>query len=238
MKYRLRWAKFGKLRFVSHHDEALIFERSIRRAGLPLAYSEGFTPHPKIAFGSGLPLGYGSEVELLDVGLTEEMDPAELVHRFNAGLPHGFEMKAGRRRPQGQPSLGAVIEAADYEIHLGASWLDEALSSFLAAEKYEITRRYKGSTRVDDLRPGVLAAVAEDGLLRLRTTIKPRSTRPSDVLSALASLAGGTLGPATYQRTALLTSVDGGWAWLSEDPEPISAPDRPTPLQRQEVRAS
>ncbi|MBA2725436.1 MAG: DUF2344 domain-containing protein, partial [Actinobacteria bacterium] len=96
MKYRLRWAKFGKLRFVSHHDEALIFERSMRRAGLPIAYSQGFTPHPKIAFGSGLPLGYGSEVELLDVELTESLDPAELIERFNGGLPHGFAVKRAR----------------------------------------------------------------------------------------------------------------------------------------------
>ena len=76
------WAKRGKLRFLSHHDEALVFERSARRAGLPLAYSKGFTPHPKIAFGSGLPVGYGSEVELLDIELLDHLvswDPPEPI---------------------------------------------------------------------------------------------------------------------------------------------------------------
>ena len=83
MKYRLRWGKRGKLRYVSHHDEALIFERSVRRAGLPVAYSKGFSPHPKIAFGSGLPVGFASEVELLDIQLTEPLSPEEVVQRFN-----------------------------------------------------------------------------------------------------------------------------------------------------------
>lgn len=238
MKYRLRWAKFGKLRFVSHHDEALIFERSMRRAGLPLAYSVGFTPHPKIAFGSGLPLGYGSEVELLDIGLDEAIDPTELRQRFNRALPHGFEVRGARLRPPGQPSLGAVIEAADYEISIGAPWVDDALRRFLGSHSFEITRPYKGGTRVDDLRPGVIAAGAEEGILRLRTAIKPRSTRPSDVVAALASLVGAPAEAASYQRTALLARADERWVQLSEVPGSVPAPEEPTPFAPAEARAS
>lgn len=212
----------------------------MRRAGLPLAYSQGFTPHPKIAFGSGLPLGYGSEVELLDVALTEVMDPAELVQRFNGGLPHGFAIRRARLRPQDQPSLGAQIEAADHEIALGAPWLDEALAGFLSLDTYEVKRRYKGGERTDDLRPGVLGAVPEDGVLRLRTRIKPRSTRPSDVLTALADLAGCSLGPAAYQRTALLTPIPAasGWGLLTEEPGSEPAGDLPTRYGTEEAEAS
>ena len=237
MKYRLRWAKFGKLRFVSHHDEALIFERSMRRAGLPLAYSVGFTPHPKIAFGSGLPLGYGSQVELLDTELTEDLEPQEVVDRLNGGLPTGFEILGASVRPQGQRSLGAVIEAADYEITHGAPWLAAALERFMALDTYEISRPYKGAQRIDDLRPGVLAADAATTKLRLRTAIKPRSTRPSDVLAALAGLAEVPLGAVHYQRTALLTPHDGGWAALTEGPDFAPAPYLPHPLN-EEAKAS
>ena len=209
MKYRLRWAKRGKLRYVSHHDEALIFERSARRAGLPLLYSKGFSAHPKIAFGSGLPLGYASEVELLDVGLTEPLEPRVFVERFNQGLPDGLEILGAAPLPPGSRSLGALIEAADYHVTLPEPWVPEALRWFLALDTYEISRPHKDAERVDDLRAGVLSAEATERGFRIRTSLKPRSTRPSDVLAAMGKSVGVTDPVASIERTALLTGVDG-----------------------------
>ena len=216
MKYRLRWAKRGKLRYVSHHDEALIFERSARRAALPLQYSKGFSEHPKIAFGSGLPLGYASEVELLDVGLTEAIDPQAFVERFNQGLPEGLEILGAAPLPPGSRSLGALIEAADYDVTISEPWTADALRWFLALDTYEISRPHKDAERVDDLRAGVLSAEATDRGFKIRTALKPRSTRPSDVLAAMGKSVGVADPVVSIERTALLTDVQGELVAMDE----------------------
>lgn len=223
MKYRLRWAKRGKLRFLSHHDEALVFERSARRAGLPLAYSQGYSAHPKIAFGSGLPVGYASEVELMDVTLVDDLDPSAVVETYNTGLPQGLRITGAARLEPGRTSLGAVIVAADYDVGIDADWLTEALEDFCRLDSYELTRPYKGGVRKDDLRAGMLAASRSETGLHMRCAIKPRSTRPSDVIGALADLADAPRTPATFQRVALLARGGSGLEamnvfWGSEVP--------------------
>lgn len=216
VKYRLRWGKRGKLRFVSHHDEALIFERSVRRAGLPVAYSKGFSPHPKIAFGSGLPVGFASEVELLDIQLTEALPNEEIVSRFNSGLPAGIEILAASQLASGTASLGAAITAARYEVVCSEDWLPDALAGFMAMPSYELVRPYKGGVRRDDLRAGVLNAELESETIRFTCSIQPRSTRPSDVIAALAKITGRQTPAASYERTALLTGAPGSFEALSE----------------------
>ena len=174
MRYRLRWAKRGKLRYVSHHDEALIFERSARRAGLPLQYSKGFSAHPKIAFGSGLPVGYGSEVELLDLRLTEPLDPGTVVSRYNEGLPDGLRILGASALPPGSPSLGSLIAAADYRVTVAETWVEDRLAWFLELDTYEFSRPYKGSERTDDLRAGVIAAEPSSSGFTIRARLTPR----------------------------------------------------------------
>lgn len=216
MRYRLRWAKRGKLRFLSHHDEALVFERAARRGELPVAYSKGFTPHPKIAFGSGLPVGYGSEVELMDVGLSEPLDAGEVIERFNRGLPPGLEILAAREVPAGSVSLGATIAAADYEISRAAPWLPEGLARFMELDSYEIEKPYKGGTRTDDLRAGVLSARSDGPVTVMRCAIQPRSTRPSDVVAEIARVMHEPEPVARFQRIALLAREADGLVLLDE----------------------
>jgi radical SAM-linked protein len=212
MRYRLRWSKQGKLRFLSHHDIATVFERSVRRARLPLAYTQGFSAHPKIAFGSGLPVGYGSNVELLDIELTDDLDPDELRDRMNGGLPQGIRVERAERLLTKGVSLGELIVAADYEIDCDAPWLDEALERFVALDTYEFSRPYKGAMRVDDLRAGVVLAEPTTTGLRLRVRIKPRSTRPGDVMTALTKLAQvDELPVMSVRRTDLLGASGDGY---------------------------
>lgn len=216
MRYRLRWAKRGKLRFLSHHDEALVFERAARRGELPVSYSRGFTPHPKIAFGSGLPVGFGSEVELLDVALEEPMPSEEIVERFNRGLPFDLRVLAVVALPDGVVSLGALIVAADYEIRCVAPWLSPGLKRFMQLESYKIEKPYKGGFRTDDLRKGVLQARLLDDGIAMRCAIKPRSIRPSDVMAAIAQLMQEPEPAARYQRVALLTRTEEDLVLLDE----------------------
>src|SRR5580693_5696402 len=88
----VRYAKRGKMRFASHLDVARAFERGVRRAGLPIAYSAGFTPHPKISYAGGAPTGVASEAEYLSLALTSRQAAAEVRERLNAVLPDGIDV--------------------------------------------------------------------------------------------------------------------------------------------------
>ena len=90
----VRYAKRGKMRFASHRDVARVFERGVRRAGLPIAYSAGFTPHPKISYAGGAPTGVASEAEYLSLALTSRQAAAQVRERLNATLPDGIDVIA------------------------------------------------------------------------------------------------------------------------------------------------
>ena len=88
----VRYAKRGKMRFASHRDVARVFERGVRRAGLPIAYSAGFTPHPKISYVGGAPTGVASEAEYLSLALTSPQDADAVRERLDAVLPDGIDV--------------------------------------------------------------------------------------------------------------------------------------------------
>src|SRR6201997_4246163 len=88
----VRYAKRGKMRFASHLDVARAFERSVRRAGLPIAYSSGVTPHPKISYPGGTPTGVASEAEYLSLALTARQAETQVCQRLNAALPDGIDV--------------------------------------------------------------------------------------------------------------------------------------------------
>src|SRR6478672_6089342 len=88
----VRYAKRGKMRFASHLDVARAFERGVRKAGLPIAYSAGFTPHPKISYAGGAPTGVASEAEYLSLGLTARQAETQVRQRLNAALPDGLDV--------------------------------------------------------------------------------------------------------------------------------------------------
>src|ERR1700710_1187883 len=91
-RVRFRYAKRGRLRFSSHRDFARAFERALRRADVPMAYSAGFTPHPKISYIGASPTGVASEAEYLEIGLAAVRDPAELAAALDAALPDGLDI--------------------------------------------------------------------------------------------------------------------------------------------------
>lgn len=215
-RYRLRWSRRGKLRYLSANDVATVLERSVRRAKLPLAYSKGFTPHPKISFATALPVGYGSVAELLDLTLTERLEPTEVRDRFNAGLPDDLRVEAAAFLHEGSAKLGNAAVAADYQIAHAAPWLSDALESFLALDRYEFVRRFKGDERVDDLRGGVISASADRDGIEMRCALQPRAVRPTDVVTALAQIAGRTTPYVGVERIRLLTNFEGRLVSIDE----------------------
>src|SRR6516162_1096000 len=103
----VRYAKRGKMRFASHRDVARAFERGVRRAGLPIAYSAGFTPHPKISYAGGVPTGVASEAEYLSLALTSRQAAMHVGERLNATLPDGIDVIDVTEDPEGRKALEA-----------------------------------------------------------------------------------------------------------------------------------
>lgn len=186
-RIRLRFAKRGDLRLVSHHDLMRCLERMLRRASLPVAHSQGFNPRPKATFALAMALGIEGCNEVLDLDLTEPMDPAEVLDRLRAEGPPGFDFLAAEAVG---PGRAARVASALYRMAIPEDRRDEAraaVADLLSRGACPYTRHRPDRTVEIDLRPFVLeAALAEGGDLVLRMKISPEgSARPEEVLDAL-----------------------------------------------------
>jgi radical SAM-linked protein len=206
-RIRIRYAKRGPMRFTSHRDFARAFERAIERANVPIAYSQGFTPHPKISYASAAPTGTASEAEYLEIGLQAPVDPDALVRALDAALSPGLDVLDAV--PVAVPGgLSDRIEAGAWRIDLPGVDPDElgkAVDAFLAADEVVVERLTKQGMRSFDVRAAVVSIGADvtDGALSPPLTptsgggdavcaildlvvrqVTP-SVRPDDVLSGL-----------------------------------------------------
>ena len=192
MRVRIRFTKTGKIRFTSHRDVARVWERVLRKADLPVAYTEGFSPRPKLHFGLALSTGHESQAEYLDADLLDDIDPADLLPRLTAALPAGIEVTGATVVPPGTPSLQEDVVATRWQIALDGVTLDdanEAVAAAVAAPSLVLTRVRKGETRSDDVRPAIeaLAVVAAPDRVLLDATLatRPRGLRPAELLAAV-----------------------------------------------------
>jgi radical SAM-linked protein len=203
MRIRLAFDKHGKVRFTSHRDVARIWERALRRAALPVAYSEGFSPRPKLSFGLALSTGHESDAEYLDVELDPErvgeLDVASLPARLTAELPDGMSVTAAAVIDRRTPSLQQAVTSCTWRIDVAdvdAETVARAVARALAAETLVVTRERKGKQVTDDLRPLVLSLDVEGPIeagqqdeewVRLIAELgtQPRAVRVSELLSAL-----------------------------------------------------
>ena len=196
-RVRVRFAKHGKVRFTSHRDVARIWERALRRAGVPVAYSEGFTPRPKIAFGLALSTGYCSDAEYLDIDLdparAAQMDDTELTGVLTAALPAGLTTLAVARLPGGGPSLQHAVTSCTWRIDAAGAdpaCVSHSVEQALACETLLIERERKGRMTTEDIRPAVLAVDVQsneiDGVrLVAELGTQPRALRPAELLASL-----------------------------------------------------
>jgi radical SAM-linked protein len=233
----MRYAKRGRLRFTSHRDFTRAFERALRRAGVPMAYSAGFTPHPKISYvGSVAPTGVASEAEYLEVGLASVLDVDRLRAALDVSLPDGLDLLECVEVRPGSDALADRIDASAWRIELpgvAAADLAAALDSFLAAERVEVERLTKAGRKQLDARAAVVGASAsaapgQDGCAILELVVRQvtPAVRPDDVLAALRAVAG--LVPAVPPRATRLAQgrLDGGGR-LTDPLAPDRAADIP-----------
>lgn len=194
-KLRLRYAKRGPLRFTSHRDVARAFERALRRAGVPMAFSQGFSPHPKISWIGAAPTGAASEAEYLEIQVVTEVDPNALVGAVDAALPPGLDLLEAVAATA--PSLVDAIEASHWRIELPGVSREEllaAVAQLLAAGQVHVERLTKQGMRTIDVRPAVVSAEVSGineayGILDVVVRQLTPAVRPDDVMSALRVVA-------------------------------------------------
>ncbi len=206
-RVRIRYAKRGPLRFTSHRDFARAFERAIRRAGVPIAFSQGFTPHPRISYASAAPTGVASEAEYLEIGLRERVEPEALRGALDAALSPGLDVLAATDA-DGAARLADQLEASHWRIELVGISPDDlaaAADKFLAAGEVMVERLTKQGRRRFDARGPVIQLKAlpdapsdptptsggggECAILDLAVRHVTPSVRPDDVLAGLRSVA-------------------------------------------------
>lgn len=208
-RLRLRYAKRGPARFTSHRDFSRAFERALRRADVPMAYSSGFTPHPRISYANASPTSAATEAEYLEIGLSERCDPEKVRAALDAVLPPGLDVLAVAEAEGG--ALADRLTASSWRVDLGpevdGDELAGAVADLLAAESYEVSRMTKNGLRTFDVRSAVVVLeVLDGGSLHLLSRHLTPLVRPDDVVSALRSLRP-SLGSA---RPALLARLEQG----------------------------
>ena len=209
IRLRITFSKTGALRYTGHLDLHKIWERTVRRAGLPLVYSQGFHPQPKMQLASALPLGFLGRAEVMDIwlDLPTEDQPSLFKNLLQQAAPPGLTILEVEEVDSRLPALQTQIEAADYEVVLldpaDRPSLDQRLSALLAADRLERERRGK----TYDLRPLVqsLSLLPEDGSgatrIRMRLSACEGATgRPEEVLETLGIPPEGT----RIERTRLI----------------------------------
>ncbi len=193
MKLRVRYTKLGKVRFVSHRDGARLWERALRRVSLPVAYTEGFTPRPKLSFGLALPTGAESLAEYLDIDLVAgtDIDPGapDLAESVTDALPVGMSVAVIAERDPARGSLQDEVSSTTWELTgpgFEPELLEEAAQRLLAADELLVERERKGRRRVDDVRPLIRDLAPDESGSRFVAELATvgRALRPAELASA------------------------------------------------------
>lgn len=170
MRVRVRFSKTGKLRYISAIDLGRVWERALRKADLPIAYSEGFSPHPKVSFGDALPLGFASVAEFAELTFGGPVDTADITRRLNAAFPDGIDVQDAAETPEGSPRMGKLLRASLWAVeYRSADGLAEAVAALPAEGPLEVQRERKGEMITADLRPPLVGIVAAGTQVRAIT---------------------------------------------------------------------
>lgn len=195
-------AEFGKereARYISHLDLMRVMQRSLRRAGVPVAYSQGFSPHPILSFATAVPVGCASRCEVADIRMAGDMPPDAFLAAINPALPDGMAVFRAMAAADEAPAPMAIVEAAEYLIE----FYDDprgAIAAFAAREAVPVAKKTKKGMREVDIRPMVyeMEALGARSLRCLLRHDNAQALKPTLLAQALGLEAASVL------RTRLL----------------------------------
>ena len=203
-RLRIQFSKNGPARFIGNLDLMRLWERAARRAGLALAYSEGFHPQPRMQLGAPLPLGYVGDAELLDLWLANPTEPTALLQTWNTVLPLGIAVQAVTEIVEREAALSAQVTSAVFGVMPNCETASPDLAQCVAGllEQKQILRINKRGKEYD-LRPLVeKLAATPAGWLEMQLAARPAATgRPEEVLTAMGL---DPCRPAIHRRTLIL----------------------------------
>ena len=213
-RIRITFAKGEEIKYISHLDLNRTWERAFRRAGLPLAYSQGFNPRPRFQMAAALPVGVSGQAELLDIWLVDCLDPEAVLDRLRPVLPRGLEVLDAVEADLGAPSLQSRMRAADYRAVIRSrepvAAMRTRVQALLEMPSIPRQRHHKGKLQSYDLRPFIQKLAVEPGqegtqILLMRLQASPQGAgRPDEILDVL----GLSLCPHLVQRTNLCLEFD------------------------------
>lgn len=208
MRALIRFGKQPRLRFISHLDLQRFFQRAVNRTGLPIAYSQGFNPHPVMSFGSALALGWTSEYEVIDIKLSAPMGRKRTEDAVRAALPEDLPVLEVRMVDDRHAAPMAQVKASDYRVTLegeDARAVIDQIPAFLSRETVSAVKKTKSGEKEINARPLVLALEPlEDGFnARLKLT-EQESMKPDLLIALLADMADVEAPEARIHRVALL----------------------------------
>ena len=167
-RLRIRYTKLGRTRFLSARDLTSVWERSLRRAQLPIAYSQGYTPHAKVSFPDALPVGLASTGEYAELTFAAPIDPGPGLGSLSAALPDGMAITTYLEVPDGAPKLAKMLRCTLWELAWPVADLAEAqaladrgrtaVDALLALDHHEITKHRPSGDKVVDVRPPIIRA--------------------------------------------------------------------------------
>lgn len=212
-KYRLKFTKQGNMRFVGHLDLLRLFQRAVKRAGVPVAYSQGFNPHQLMSFALPLSLGMAGSGEVVDIELCHAMPPGELAARLGPVMPNGVDILKCRMLAADEKAAAAELRAAEYAICFPEELeIAPCLERIIEAKEITVRRKAETAGSETDIRPDILSlALAEDGALRaLLSAGGRRNVKPELLAAHMCGLMGVPYEPLdiSYCRMEMYRMVD------------------------------
>lgn len=211
------WIRFGKqprLRFISHLDLQRFFQRAVNRTRLPIAWSQGFNPHPVMSFGSALALGWTSEYEVIDIKLSAPMGRGRVESAVRAALPEDLPVLEVRLMDDKHPAPMALVTMSDYRVSLdgqNAQKVIDQIPVFLARESVMAVKKTKTGEKEIDIRPMLVSIDATGDGFAARLMLTEQSTlKPDLLINVLSEMAGVEPPEARIHRLTLLGSGPDG----------------------------
>ncbi|MEI3163447.1 MAG: TIGR03936 family radical SAM-associated protein [Lachnospirales bacterium] len=164
IKYRLEFSKTDRMVFIGHLDLLKFFQRTFKRAGIPIGHSWGFNPHQLTTFAVPLALGVSSVGEILDIQLTEKMDCEEIKNTLNNNLPEGVDILQVVELQFSAENCAAAVDYADYCVTLDGKYdnINEVVNEILSTEEINIERTVKKKTKIVNIRPFIKSIVVDN----------------------------------------------------------------------------